>query len=111
VGVAAPLDESYWTGIGSVFNGNDVAFLEKGGFVKLREVSLGYTFDQPWVSRSLGFSSIELRVAGRNLHSWNDYTGVDPETSLLGAVSPVRGLNYFNNPQTRSWVFSITLNR
>jgi len=111
VGVAAPLDESYWTGIGSVFNGNDVAFLEKGGFVKLREVSLGYTFDQPWVSRSLGFTSIELRVAGRNLHSWNDYTGVDPETSLLGSVSPVRGLNYFNNPQTRSWSFSLTLNR
>jgi TonB-linked SusC/RagA family outer membrane protein len=106
VGVAAPLDESYWTGIGSVFNGNDVAFLEKGGFVKL-----GYTFDQPWVSRSLGFSSIELRVAGRNLHSWNDYTGVDPETSLLGAISPVRGLNYFNNPQSRSWTFSLTLNR
>jgi TonB-linked SusC/RagA family outer membrane protein len=110
-GVAVPLDESYWTGIGSVFNGNDVAFLEKGGFVKLREVSLGYTFDQPWVSRSLGFSSIELRLAGRNLHSWNDYTGVDPETSLLGAVSPVRGLNYFNNPQARSWAFSLTLNR
>ena len=110
-GVAAALDEGYWTGLGSVFNSNDVPFLEPGGFVKLREVSLGFTFDQPWVSRSLGFSSIELRVAGRNLHSWNDYTGVDPETSLLGAISPVRGLNYFNNPQTRSWSFSLTLNR
>jgi hypothetical protein len=36
---------------------------------------------------------------------------VDPETSLLGAASPVRGYNYFNNPQTRSWVFTVTLNR
>jgi hypothetical protein len=111
VGLKVPLDQSWWQGLASVFNGPDAAFLEPGHFVKLREVSLGYTFDQPWVGRSLGFSSIELRVAGRNLHSWNDYTGVDPETSLLGAVSPVRGLNYFNNPQSRSWTFSLTLNR
>jgi hypothetical protein len=79
--------------------------------VKLREISVGYTFDQPWITRTLGFNSIEIRVAGRNLVSWNDYTGVDPETSLLGAVTPVRGLNYFNNPQTRSFLFSLTLNR
>jgi hypothetical protein len=111
-GLAVPLDQDgWWQNGGSVFNGPDESFLEEGGFVKLREVSLGYTIDQPWVSRALGFSSIELRVAGRNLKSWNNYTGVDPETSLLGAASPVRGLNYFNNPQTRSWVFTLTLNR
>src|SRR4029077_6648489 len=110
-GMAVPLDQSWFQGGASVFNGPDESFLEDGGFVKLREVSLGYTIDQPWVARSLGFSSIELRVAGRNLKSWNNYTGVDPETSLLGAASPVRGLNYFNNPQTRSWVFTLTLNR
>jgi TonB-linked SusC/RagA family outer membrane protein len=111
VGVKVRLDEGWWTGLASVFNGVDAAFLEKGQFVKLREISIGYTLDQRWVSRSLGFSSIELRVAGRNLASWNDYTGVDPETSLLGAATVVRGFDYFNNPQTRSWVFTLTLNR
>jgi TonB-linked SusC/RagA family outer membrane protein len=111
VDVPTQLDQSWWQGGASVFSNIDRAFLEPGGFVKLREVSVGYTLDQPWVTRTLGFSSIEVRVAGRNLKSWNDYTGVDPETSLLGAVTPVRGLNYFNNPQSRSWVFSLTLNR
>ncbi|MGH7627998.1 MAG: SusC/RagA family TonB-linked outer membrane protein [Gemmatimonadales bacterium] len=111
VDVPTQLDQSWWQGGASVFSGIDRAFLEPGYFVKLRELSLGYTLDQPWVSRTLGFSSIELRVAGRNLVSWNDYDGVDPETSLIGAVSPVRGLNYFNNPQARSWLFSLTLNR
>jgi TonB-linked SusC/RagA family outer membrane protein len=111
VNVPTQLDQSWWQGGASVFAGIDRAFLEPGHFVKLREVAVGYTMDQPWVSRTLGFSSIELRVAGRNLVSWNDYDGVDPETSLLGAVSPVRGLNYFNSPQARSWVFSLTLNR
>jgi hypothetical protein len=111
VGVATPLDQSWYQSGASVFNGPDVSFLEDGGFVKLREVSIAYTFDRPWVARTLGFSSIELRVAGRNLMSWNNYSGVDPETSLLGAASPVRGINYFNNPQARSWVFSLSLNR
>jgi hypothetical protein len=110
-GTPVPLGEAWFAGAGGIFNGPDVQFNEPGGFVKLREVSVGYTLDQPWVSRTLGLSSIELRVAGRNLISSNDYTGVDPETSLLGAVSPVRGLNYFNTPQARSWVFSLTLNR
>jgi TonB-linked SusC/RagA family outer membrane protein len=110
-GVATPLNQSWYQTGASVFNGPDVAFLEEGGFVKLREVSVGFTFDQPWVGRTLGFSSIEVRVAGRNLKSWNNYTGVDPETSILGAGSPIRGLNYFNQPQARSWLFTLTFNR
>jgi TonB-linked SusC/RagA family outer membrane protein len=110
-GKAVPLDETWWRGGASVFSGPDAAFLEPAGWVKLREVSVAYTINGPWVSHMLGFSSFELRVAGRNLVSWNKYTGVDPETSLLGAVSPVRGINYFNNPQTRSWVLTLTLNR
>ncbi|HJR16166.1 MAG TPA: TonB-dependent receptor, partial [Gemmatimonadales bacterium] len=110
-GTPVPLDEAWYTGSGGTFNGATSQFVEDGSFVKLREISLGYTFDQPWVSRLLGFSSMELRVAGRNLHTWTNYTGVDPETSLLGAASPVRGIDYFNNPQSRSYVFSLTLNR
>jgi outer membrane receptor protein involved in Fe transport len=110
-GAAVPLGEAWFTGSGGIFNGPASQFVEDAGFVKLREISLGYTFDQPWVSRLLGFSSMELRVAGRNLHTWTDYTGIDPETSVLGAASPVRGVDYFNNPQSRSYVFSLTLNR
>jgi TonB-linked SusC/RagA family outer membrane protein len=110
-GTAVPLGEGWFTGPGGIFNGPVSLFIEEAGFVKLREISLGYTFDQPWVSRTLGFGSIDLRVAGRNLVTWTDYTGVDPETSLLGSASAVRGIDYFNNPQGRSYVFSVTLNR
>ncbi len=110
-GTAVPIGEAWFTGSGGIFNGPKSQFNEDASFVKLREVSLGYLFDQPWVNRVLGFSSLELRVAGRNLHTWTNYTGVDPETSLLGSASPARGFDYFNSPQTRSYVFSLTLNR
>lgn len=110
-GQAVPIDESWFTGAGGIFNGPVSQFLEDAGFVKLREISVSLLLDQPWVGRSIGFTSMELRVAGRNLHTWTNYTGVDPETSVLGSATPVQGVEYFNNPQTRSFIFSITLNR
>ena len=110
-GMAVPLGEAWFTGAGGIFNGPVSQFLEDASFVKLREIAVGVVLDQPWVSRTIGFSSMEVRVAGRNLHTWTDYTGVDPETSVLGSATPVQGVEYFNNPQTRSFIFSITLNR
>ena len=54
---------------------------------------------------------------GRSLAEWLGtywrwyYTGADPETNLAGAETGARGVDWFNNPQTRSFVFSVTLNR
>ena len=42
-------------------------------------------------------------------HPWTDYNGVDPETNLEGSFGIGRGQDYFNNPQTRSLIFSINL--
>ncbi|HEY7634441.1 MAG TPA: SusC/RagA family TonB-linked outer membrane protein [Gemmatimonadales bacterium] len=110
-GMAVPLNEAWFTGPGGVFNGPVSLFIEDAGFVKLRELSIGYTLDAPWINRVLGFSSVDVRLAGRNLVTWTKYTGIDPETSLLGSATSVRGIDYFNEPQTRSFVFSLTLNR
>jgi TonB-linked SusC/RagA family outer membrane protein len=111
-GEAVTIDENTWfnIGIGGGFTGPATQFIEDGSFVKLRELSLSYTADQPFVRR-LGFTSVELRIAGRNLKTWTDYTGIDPETNLGGAEVANQGIDYFNNPQTRSYVLSIGLNR
>jgi len=63
------------------------------------------------VQRSLGMSSIDFRVSGRNLKTWTNYTGLDPETTTAGAYDKVGGSDYFNLPLTRSVVFTVTLNR
>lgn len=110
-GTAVPLGEAWFTGAGGIFNGPVSQFMEDASFVKLREIAVGVVLDQPWVSRTIGFTSMEVRVAGRNLVTWTGYSGVDPETSVLGSATPVQGVEYFNNPQTKSFIFSITLNR
>src|SRR5207302_1919248 len=76
---------------------------------KLREIAIAYTLDQPWVRNTFGFDAIDVRVSGRNLKIWTNYTGIDPETSLFGADVAQQGFDYFSTPQTRSFTFSITL--
>jgi hypothetical protein len=61
--------------------------------------------------RRQGLGSIELRVAARNLATWSAYSGVDPETNLGGAQVAAQGIDYFNNPQTRSFVITLGINR
>jgi outer membrane receptor protein involved in Fe transport len=111
VGKAVALGEGWFSGLGGVFNGPASFAFEDGSFMKLRELSVGYLWDTQTVRR-IGFSNVEFRVAGRNLYTWTDYTGVDPETSVQSAgTSVIRGVDYFNNPQTRSFVFTLSLNR
>ena len=101
--------ETYWHAMG--YNGGDRDNIVDASFVKLREIALGYTFDQPWVNRYLGLTSLDVRLAGRNLKTWTDYTGIDPETNLGGAEVNLQGIDYFNNPVTRVWVVTFGLNR
>jgi len=93
------------------FTGYDEACLDDDGYVKLREVSVTYTLDAPWVQSSLGLGSIDIRVSGRNLHTWTKWPGFDPETSGGGSTDAIQGSEYFGNPQSRSFVFTVTLNR
>lgn len=86
-------------------------FVEDGSFVKWRELTVSYTLDQRWLQSRFGFSSAVIRVAGRNLHTWTNYKGLDPETNLGGAEFLTQGFDFFQNPQTRSFVVGVTLNR
>ena len=111
-GTTVQLTRTNWfQDLGSGFGPVASQFMEDGSYVKLREVSLGYTLDQRFIKNNFGLSSVNVRVAGRNLHTWTKYTGIDPETNLAGAESLLRGVDYFNNPQTRSIVLTVGLNR
>ena len=50
-----------------------------------------------------------LSFIGRNLWYDTNYDGVDPETSLTGTGNG-QGFDYFNMPNTRSFIFKINLN-
>jgi hypothetical protein len=110
VGTPVVLDQGWFQSYYSTFTTLGQPFYESASFAKLREISAGYSL-VGGVTRSLGFSSVDLRLSARNLFVWTDYTGVDPETNLAGAETGARNVDWFNNPQARSVVFTVTLNR
>jgi len=83
--------------------------LEDATHTRLREISLAYTFDQPWVQKIGGSSSMDVKVSGRNLKLWTDYSGLDPETNIGGALNANRGIDWFGTPLARAWVISVAL--
>ncbi|HEX9506605.1 MAG TPA: TonB-dependent receptor, partial [Acidimicrobiia bacterium] len=83
-------------------------YIEPGGFVKLREVAVRFRFDQPWV-RKLGAETLDLRLAGRNLVTWTNYSGLDPEINLFTENTVARGVDFANTPLPRSFTASVTL--
>jgi TonB-linked SusC/RagA family outer membrane protein len=73
-------------------------------WVRLRDVSLTYDFN---VKQFPFLSSAQLTLTGRNLWLDTNYKGVDPETSLTGAGSRINGLDYFNNPGSKSFIMGL----
>jgi TonB-linked SusC/RagA family outer membrane protein len=108
----SPSDWQNWfLSDGGGFGTVGAQFVEDGSFAKLREISLTYTLDNPFFKNLTGFSSADIRIAGRNLKTWTKYTGFDPEVNLGGAEFLTQGLDYFINPPTRSFVLSFSLSR
>ena len=108
-GPVAVTDVAHYDGPFSGFTGPAEPNIEDGGFVRLRQVSLGYSIDGQGFRDYTGLRSVDLRVTGRNLLLFTDYSGIDPETNLTGPSNGF-GLDYFNNPSTRSYIFSVKVN-
>lgn len=84
-------------------------YIEDGSFVKLREISLGMRLSDDLAAR-LRAQGITLRLAGRNLYTWTDYSGLDPEVNLFSANTVARGVDFATTPIPRQFTFSVTLN-
>lgn len=72
--------------------------IESGSFIKLREVALSYQL--PSFAKFIKSSS--LSVVGRNLISFDDYDGYDPETNAGGNSAVLRGIDFGNVPVPRT---------
>jgi TonB-linked SusC/RagA family outer membrane protein len=81
-------------------------YVEDGTFVKLREVAVRYRLGGG-LTRWFGAGDAEIRVAGRNLHTWTDYRGLDPEVNLFSNNAVARGVDFATTPIPRSFVVGL----
>jgi TonB-linked SusC/RagA family outer membrane protein len=87
------------------FGGTTEQSVQSTSWRRLREVSLSYQIPSKLLAKT-PFSELYIAFTGRNLWLDTDFAGVDPETNLTGASNGF-GLEYFNMPNTKSYVGSI----
>ena len=103
--IAGDVPTGYFAARRSIFE----EYIEKGDFTKLRELSVSYNF-APALLRRVGASAATLTLAGRNLKTWTDYTGWDPETNAGAQSTLVRGFSFATVPIPRNYTIGLNLN-
>jgi hypothetical protein len=102
--IAATYSQYYYQNIGGGASPAQEQFVEKTDWVRLRETTLSYNLgkliNKPFIRQ------MKIFATGRNLWLSTPYKGIDPETNLMGANN-AQGLDYFNMPNTKSYVFGV----
>ena len=89
---------------------NDVysRFVEDGSFLRLKNITLGYTLPHKW-TRSFHASKLRIYATGQNLFCLNNYSGYDPEVSTASKSPMTPGLDWGAYPKSRVFTFGIDL--
>ncbi|MBL0745203.1 SusC/RagA family TonB-linked outer membrane protein [Chryseolinea lacunae] len=106
------LDQGWYTDLGGGFGPVASQFVKDATNTRIREVTLAYSLNSSAFRAATKLTSIDFSITGRNLFITGPdikYIGTDPETNLTGSTNG-RGLEYFNNPATRSYLFTIKIN-
>jgi TonB-linked SusC/RagA family outer membrane protein len=100
----------YWAYYIGDFGATEQAIFD-GSWIRLRELTLNYDLPISKMGNTGKYiQNASIYFTGRNLGLWTKYpNGVDPETSLTGAGSNVNGFDYFNMPNTRSFIIGLKI--
>jgi hypothetical protein len=87
-------------------NNSNIHFVENGSFLRVRDVTISYNFTR---LLNLGFiNSAQISLSGRNLATFTNYKGMDPEAAAALNNPLRRGLDLYSFPNFRT--FQIALN-
>ena len=78
-------------------------YLERGNFVKLDNLTLGYKFNL----NTNYIRNMRLYVSGRNIATITGYSGIDPELQDTGFETGVDRRDFY--PRTKSWTIGLNV--
>ncbi|MBK7244023.1 MAG: SusC/RagA family TonB-linked outer membrane protein [Saprospiraceae bacterium] len=102
------LDQAWYQDNGGGFGVVAEDFIEDASFIRLRNISLSYKIGDHFKSNKI-LKGVTVTLSGQNLWLKTPYTGIDPETSLVGSNSNGQGLDYFGGPNTKSVTAAVAL--
>lgn len=77
----------------------DDHLLENASFLRLKKLSIGYNLPRKWMQATKFVNNVNVFATGRNLLTFTNYTGYDPE--------PDTNVIQFNYPNTREFTFGV----
>uniref|UniRef100_S0DDK9 Putative TonB-dependent receptor family protein n=1 Tax=termite gut metagenome TaxID=433724 RepID=S0DDK9_9ZZZZ len=84
-------------------------FVESGSYLRIQNVSIGYTFPQRWV-RHAGVTNLKLYANFQNLYTFTRYKGFDPEIGTQGTDNyRTTGVDIGRYPSPRIYTVGINL--
>ena len=83
-------------------------FIEDGSYVRLKSITLGYTFDKKLIKK-LGLTNLRMTLNATNLLTITGYDGYDPEIGVSTTSSNVYGLDNGRYPSPTSFTFGLNV--
>ncbi|MGH7718993.1 MAG: SusC/RagA family TonB-linked outer membrane protein [Gemmatimonadaceae bacterium] len=90
--------------VASRFLGSRVGYIEDADFVKWRELALTIRAPESLIRRFGAVRGASLTLAGRNLQTWTDYSGLDPEVNETGGDTNFTQGEFNTQPPVRSFI-------
>lgn len=83
-------------------------FVEKGDFLRIQNVTLGYTFS-PEALESIKMTKVRIYGTVQNLYTFTNYTGYDPEIGLFNQNPLLNGIDNGRYPMPRTFSLGVNL--
>lgn len=83
-------------------------YLEDGSYVRLQLLSLAYDLPKSLVSR-IRLKGARIYVSGKNLLTFTDYTGFDPEVGRFGTSNIRQGYDLGGYPTAKTYLVGLNL--
>ena len=83
-------------------------YIEDGSFLRLQNLTVGYTLPQKW-TRKIFVSKLRLYATAENLFCLTKYSGYDPEVNVSKSVL-MPGFDYGAYPKSKVFTFGVELN-
>lgn len=93
---------------GTLNNVPSSVWIEDGSFLKLKNLSIGYTLPASLLSK-YSISRVRIYVSSQNLFTITKYTGLDPEIGMQGGSATQNGVDNGTYPSSRYFTFGLNV--
>ncbi|MDE6152767.1 MAG: TonB-dependent receptor, partial [Muribaculaceae bacterium] len=83
-------------------------FVEDASYIRLQNLSLGYTLPGKWL-RNIFLENVRVYFSAQNVYTWTKYKGLDPEIGAMYGDALKTGVDKGRYPSPRIYTFGLNV--